>query len=84
MGNKFRDIFDLNSNYNKELERQIEVFKEKMIQDKCCCYCSHSHEVPHIEMGKDGGTDTYCEIFDELKLGYAQGQQCIFWDLRIK
>ena len=33
MGNKLRDIFDLNSNYNKELERQIEVFKEKMIQD---------------------------------------------------
>lgn len=84
MGNKLRDMFDLNSEYNKNLEQQIEFFKEKMIEDKCCCYCSHASEVPHYEMGKYGGTDTYCEVYNELKLGYAEGQQCLFWELRIK
>ena len=56
--------------------------KKKQIEDKCCHYCENSEEHPHYEMGRDAGTDTYCKIWNELKIGYGEGQQCLFWKLR--
>ena len=53
-----------------------------MIENKHCSYCIHSHQVPHIEMGRDAGTDTYCDFYDELKLGYCTEDQCLFWKLK--
>ena len=82
MSNRIREMFDPNSEYNIRLREHLRTIKLEMIADKDCSYCINSHRVPHIEMGKDGGTDTYCDVFDELKLDYGEGQQCIFWKLR--
>lgn len=35
-----------------------------MIENKHCFYCIHPHQVPRIEMGRDAGTDTYCDFYD--------------------
>ena len=53
-----------------------------MIENKHCSYCTHSHQVTHIEMSRDAGTDTYCDFYDELKLGYCTGDHCLFWKLK--
>ena len=82
MGNKLWDIFNPDSEYNKQLQERMSNFKKQMIADKHCSYCANSHEVPHIEMGRDAGTDTYCDVFNELRLTYPTGQECLFWRLK--
>ena len=82
MGNLLRDIFDPNSEYNKQQRAFMESLDKKLRDDKCCCYCKNSEQVPHIEMGREAGTDDFCKIHQELMLGYGLGQQCLFWEER--
>ena len=82
MANKLRDMFDLNSEYNVKMREHLKEIKLEMIADKHCSYCVNSRRVPHIEMGKDGGTDIYCDVFNEMRLTYPTGQECLFWKLR--
>ena len=82
MENRLRDILNPDSEYNKQLKEQLHKIQLKMIEDKHCSYCINSHEVPHIEMGKNAGTDTYCDVFNELRLSYPTGQECLFWRLK--
>lgn len=82
MSNKLLDIFDPNSEYNKQIDNKIKQFKCKMKEDKHCSYCVNSHEEPHYEMGYYGGTDTYCDIYHKLMLSYPTGQECLFWRLK--
>ena len=82
MGNLLRDMLDPDSEYNKQLTEQLNKIKMQMIEDKCCTECANAELVPHIEMGYDAGTDPYCKIWNELKLGYGEGQQCLFWKQR--
>ena len=82
MGNRFRDIFNPDSDYNKELKEKAEKIKQQLIADKHCSYCANSHEEPHYEMGYYGGTDTYCDVYHKLMLSYPTGQECLFWKLK--
>lgn len=82
MSNRLWEMFDSDSEYNNKIREHLKQIKLELIANKDCSYCANSHRVPHIEMGKDGGTDTYCDVFNELKLGYGEGQQCIFWKFR--
>ena len=82
MENRLRDVLGLNPEYNKKMQEQLRQIKIDLIADKNCSYCANSHEIPHIEMGRDAGTDTYCDVFDELRLSYPTGQECLFWKLR--
>ena len=82
MENRLRDVLGLNPEYNKKMQEQLRQIKIDLIADKHCSYCANSHEVPHIEIGRDAGTDTYCDVFDELRLSYPTGQECLFWKLR--
>lgn len=80
MGNWFREIFDPDSDYNKKQKEFIEKMNAQMRDDKCCYFCVHSEQQPHIEMGRESGTDDYCTIHKQLILEYGAGQQCIFWE----
>lgn len=82
MSNKLRDIFDPDSEYNMQMAEQIEQLERQMKEDKHCSYCANSHEVPHIEMCRYTGTDTYCDIYHKLMLSYPTGQECLFWKLK--
>lgn len=80
MPNLLRDMFDPNSDYNKEQDKMLEEMQQQAKEDKCCRYCTHAELQPHYEHGKYGGTDPFCPIFGELILEYGHGQQCIFWE----
>lgn len=82
MANKLRDIFDPDSEYNKQMAERMKQFECQMKDDKHCSYCANSHEEPHYEMGYYGGTDTYCDIYHKLMLSYPTGQECLFWKLK--
>ena len=78
--NRLREIFDPDSEYNKELTHQAKQLEEEAIKDKCCRYCINSINEPYYEHGKYGGTNPFCQIFDKLILEYGYGQQCLFWN----
>lgn len=80
MSNLLRDIFDNNSEYNRTLLEQIRQIKQGMIDDHHCNYCKNCTKVPHVEMGRDAGTDPYCNIHMKLMLNYEDGSECIFWE----
>lgn len=82
MSNKLRDMFDINSDYNKRVRENLKRIESEMRDEKYCCYCKKSYEKDHWEMGYYGGTDTYCSLTDELREG-KNGQQCLFWEERI-
>ena len=82
MSNKLRDMFDPNSEYNKELKRKAQKMEQQMKNDKDCLFCANAELRPHIEMGREVGNDAYCTIHKELKLGYGVGQECLFWKER--
>ena len=83
MGDRLRDVFGLNPEYNKKMQERLKQIKLELIADKHCSYCANSHQVPHIEMGRDAGTDTFCDVFNELRIEtYPTGQECLFWKLR--
>ena len=75
MGNKLREMFTEDIRFLNE----VKAFKRQMLQDHHCRYCIHALEHPHVAYGEDG-TDIFCPIFNELKLGYDDGMQCIFWE----
>lgn len=78
MGNKLRDMFKYDKEkYNKELNESI----SQLIKNHHCSYCIHSTSTPHYEHGCLAGEDSFCYIFDSLKVDYYDGQQCIFWEL---
>lgn len=77
---KFKDIFDSDSTYNKKIEEKIEQIKKDRKEWHCCEYCIHSEQRPHYEMGKESGTDSYCNIFNELRLDYYN--TCVLFEER--
>ena len=77
MGNLLRDIFDPNSEYNKQIRERLENIEREMIENHDCCYCKNAIHPPHIEMGKFAGTDTYCRLVKEYK---HCGDTCLFYD----
>lgn len=89
--NKIRDIFEIKVkdtatftirdeiNPTIKFINEAEAFKRQMLQDHHCMYCIHAIEQPCWGHGEDG-TDVFCQIFNELKLEYDDGMQCIFWE----
>jgi len=65
-----------------EFEQKIKKIRQQLIDDKHCSYCVNSTQEPYSEMGHDAGTVTYCNILNELRVGYPTGQQCLFWQMR--
>ena len=89
--NKIIDIFEIKvkdtatfiirdeTNPTIKFINEAKAFKREMLKDHCCEYCIHATEQPHVAYGEDG-TDVFCQIFNELKLEYDDGMQCIFWE----
>jgi len=65
-----------------EFEQRINKIRQQLIDDKHCSYCVNSIQEPYSEMGHDAGTVTRCKMFNELKLDYYDGQQCLFWQMK--
>ena len=82
MGNLLRDMFDPNSEYSKRINERIEQIAKERKENHCCEYCIHSEQQPHIEMGRESGTDSYCKIHKELRLEYYN--TCILFEEKDK
>ena len=78
MSNKLWEIFNPDSDLNKQFKIRTEKMKQDMYDDKHCMYCVHNEQIPHIEMGKNGGSDDYCNIFQKYTC-YNDGFSCLFW-----
>lgn len=76
--NKLRQIFskEIREEDKQRLNKMIEELKD----EKNCRFCTHAKIIEHYGMGRYGGTDVYCPIFNELRLLETDGQQCLFWD----
>lgn len=68
MGNKLRDMFDKNSEYNKNLKELIEQWIQESKENHCCEFCIYSEQHVHIEHGKVGGYDNWCSIHNKYML----------------
>ena len=74
--NRLRKIFEPSNGVDKKLE----IMKQNLIADRSCLVCKHGIEQPRTEMGYDSGTVPYCDVFNELQIGYSP-QICMFWEL---
>ena len=80
--NKLRSMFCPTLEEQEEDKRRIESIVQSLKDDKHCSYCVNSVRKPYFEMGHDAGTVTYCNVLNELRLGYPTGDQCLFWKLK--
>ena len=79
--NKLRKIFAPDEEDILEEQNFIKRVKTELVENKHCCTCANSIEVPHIEMGYDAGTDPYCNILKELRY-CCNGQQCLWYKVK--
>lgn len=66
----------------KELTGIAKKVYEKMLADHHCYTCKHSGQVPHYEMGKDAGTDSFCKLCNKLVLDYYEGSNCKNYEVK--
>lgn len=76
--NKLRKIFAPDEEDILEEQNFIRKVKKELVENKHCSTCINAIEVPHIEMGYDAGTDSYCNILHELRYA-CNGQQCLWY-----
>ena len=79
---KFKRIFKPMPEDQEEDRQRLDNIVQKLKDDKHCRFCVYAEERPRYEMGYDAGADVYCTKINELRLGYATGQQCLFWNLK--
>ena len=72
MGNKLYDIFNPNSEYNKQLIKKVQEIHQSFIDNKECFVCKHC-----IDISDDRNSCHLCEYTKDL---IPQELTCLLWE----
>lgn len=73
MGNKIREIFDLNSDYNKAILEKAKQIHQRFIDNRECFVCKHCKDI-----SDDRNTCHLCKYTNDL---IPKELTCLLWEL---